>query len=229
MKRSQFFQLLSGASISGFLLWASPIQAQVNVTHQLGVLGPSDQQSDAGRYFDSYQIEGIAGQRISISLDSSDFDTFLGLIDSDHNLVATNDDAASDNLNSYISTVLPQSGTYTVVATSINPNSGGDYRMSMRNFASPQTARNSRSNVDWQRLNAFFSHPVVQEATISAISSMFSFGGTSSSSSTAYPYPPYPNQSATSSQPTGSLSAPPIGGDSGLYGGGPQHGTRNAW
>jgi len=216
-------KLLGCFGLSCFLAVATPAEAQSNTVHQLGVLGASDTQLKTGSYFDSYEIEGSEGQRVSISLDSSDFDTFLGLFDSDGNLVASNNDAAADNPNSYISTTLPRNDTYTVVATSNAVQGGGDYRMALRNFSPPRLANTAASGGSWNGLAALLSIPGVQDMAIEAFSSMFSFGGSSASTTSGYDH--YYSQPSTTSQPAYGSSVPPIGGNGGLYGNGPQQGT----
>lgn len=132
--------ILSGLGIGWFLLLANPVKAQSSTVHQLGILESADPTLSDGSYFDSYEIAGSAGQRVTISLDSSEFDTFLGLIDSEGNLIANNNDASDSNPNSFTSIVLPNDGIYTVVATSYQPSVNGGYRLTMRNFSPPPAA-----------------------------------------------------------------------------------------
>jgi len=223
MMLAKLSRLLGGCGLSGLLLLALPAQAQTNTVHQMGVLGASDEQFSTGSYFDSYKIEGSEGQRVSISLDSSDFDTFLGLLDSDGNLVASNNNAATDNPNSYISTTLPRNDTYTVVATSHGAQSGGDYRMALRNFSPPPMARTATSGGSGNGLSALVASPLGQMMMWGMVDSMFSSGGGSSTSSG---YEHYPSQQTTTSPPLRGMVYP---SGSGIHGGGPQHGTRNAW
>lgn len=140
MREIKVAGVLSGFGIGWYLLLASPAKAQSNTVHQLGVLESADSTLSDGSYFDSYEIAGSAGQRVTISLDSSEFDTFLGLLDSEGNLIASNDDANDSNPNSFTSAVLPNDGTYTVVATSYQPSANGGYRLTMRNFSPPPSA-----------------------------------------------------------------------------------------
>ncbi len=226
MTLSKVSGLLSGISLGYLLLVAIPAQAQSsNTVHQLGILSSGDEQFTTGSYFDSYKIEGSAGQRISISLDSSDFNAFLGLLDSDGNLVTTNDDAAAGNPNSYISTTLPRNDTYTVIATSYSPQSGGDYRLALRNF-SPPPARTASSGGSLENgWGSLVASPIGQMIMIGIVDSMFSGGG---SSSTASDYGYYPDRQPGTSQPSYSSPTPAVGGDS-FYGNGPQHGTSTAW
>lgn len=146
MRKIRVAGVLSGFSIGCCLLLASPVKAQSNAVHQLGVLDSADPTLSDGSHFDSYEIAGSAGQRVTISLDSSEFDTFLGLLDSEGNLIASNDDASGSNPNSFTSAVLPNDGTYTVVATSYQPSANGGYRLTMRNFSPPRAASNTSSS-----------------------------------------------------------------------------------
>lgn len=177
-------KLLGSFGIGCSLLMSEiPAQAQSsNTVHQLGVLGTSDEQFTTGSYFDSYKIEGSEGQRVSISLDSSDFDAFLGLLDSDGNLITSNDDAAAGNLNSYISTTLPRNDTYTVIATSYGSQTGGDYRLALRNFSPPRVQRTASSTGSWNGLNALMASPFGEMLIWGVVDSMLSSGGSSSSS-----------------------------------------------
>jgi hypothetical protein len=65
-----------------------------------------------------YSFEGVAGETLLISANSSDFDSYLRLLDANGVELAANDDAGG-TLNSQIGPVsLSTSGTYTVVITS---------------------------------------------------------------------------------------------------------------
>jgi uncharacterized protein (TIGR03437 family) len=76
-----------------------------------------------------YVFSGTAGQRVSISLSSTDFDALLGLYGPDGNLV-TSDDNGGGGTNSRIPAgsgflTLQTSGTYTIVASSKGLQPGG--------------------------------------------------------------------------------------------------------
>ncbi|MDL5055639.1 PPC domain-containing protein [Oscillatoria laete-virens NRMC-F 0139] len=65
-----------------------------------------------------FTFEGEAGQAVTITLVSEDFDTFLVLLDVDGNELDTDDDSAG-RLDSQIRGItLPANGTYTIIATS---------------------------------------------------------------------------------------------------------------
>lgn len=200
--------ILSGCSLGCFLLLSSSAYAQSNIVHQLGVLSSGDEQFSTGSYFDSYKIEGSAGQRVSISLDSSDFDTFVGLFDDDGNPVATNDDASDTNLNSYLSATLPHNGTYTVIATSYESQGSGDYRMSLRNFSPPTPARTASSTSSSGDFSALVAHPITQLFMWGLVDSMFSSGGGTTSTANDDYY--YYEQRPTPSQPVRRAPTPAI-------------------
>lgn len=74
-----------------------------------------------------YRFEGRAGQLVTITLISDDFDAFLTLLDEDGEVLITDDDRAGD-LNARIDSFpLPADGVYTIIASSYNNASLGDY------------------------------------------------------------------------------------------------------
>lgn len=78
----------------------------------------------------TYTFEGTAGQALTITLESEDFDPVLLLLDSNGDEVAFNDDFGG-SLNSKIIITLPNDDTYTVVARSF-AGDGGDYDLVVR-------------------------------------------------------------------------------------------------
>ncbi|MEM9540277.1 MAG: CAP domain-containing protein [Cyanobacteria bacterium P01_E01_bin.42] len=85
---------------------------------------------DGSRY-DGYNFEGKAGQIISITLESNEFDTYLFLFNSQDEQIAISDDISEDNSNSQVKMVLPQDDTYTVIVNSYDPASRGRYKVSI--------------------------------------------------------------------------------------------------
>ncbi len=87
------------------------------------------------RYFESYNYNGQAGERIAVSMDSSGFDTYLYLTDSNNNIIAEYDDGGT-NTNSRVPTnagyfSLPANGTYKIQATSLGENRLGGYSLNL--------------------------------------------------------------------------------------------------
>lgn len=77
-----------------------------------------------------YTFAGQAGQVVTITLDSEDFDPVLFLQTATGEEIAFNDDFGG-SLNSRIVTELPADGTYRVVARSYSGN-GGDFNLMVR-------------------------------------------------------------------------------------------------
>ncbi|MGF1517388.1 MAG: pre-peptidase C-terminal domain-containing protein [Nodosilinea sp.] len=85
-----------------------------------------------------YTFEGTAGQQLTITLDSTDFDPVLRLLGPDEAEIAFNDDFGG-SFNSKIIVTLPEDGTYTVVARSFS-DQGGDYDLVVRTSTEFETA-----------------------------------------------------------------------------------------
>ena len=181
--------ITSSLGLGCLLLMTPPASAQTPTVHKLGVLTSSDPQLGDGSYFDSYEIEGSEGQRVTISLDSSDFDAFLGLVDSEGNLVASNDDATDSNQNAFLSLTLPKDDVYTVFATSRYPEVSGDYRMALRNFSPPRRSAIASSSGQSEL------RPVIDPFSALLLvglgMSMFGGGGDSYAGDTTYPDPAF--------------------------------------
>lgn len=76
---------------------------------------------------DSYSFQGQANQKIEISMDSSEFDTYLMLQNGAGETIVTNDDDGEGS-NALLNTVLPETGSYRIIATAYAPESTGSYR-----------------------------------------------------------------------------------------------------
>jgi hypothetical protein len=70
---------------------------------------------DDKSYYNVHTFEGIAGEQITIDLTSSEFDSYLILLDPEGKKIAEDDDSESGN-NARIIVTLPTSGTYTIIA-----------------------------------------------------------------------------------------------------------------
>jgi hypothetical protein len=92
-----------------------------------------------GARVDEYTFEGAAGQQVSISMSSNNFDTYLYLLRPDGTVLAENDDIDTSsnppNLNSRIPpngfVTLPFTGAYSILATSFAPESRGAYTLTL--------------------------------------------------------------------------------------------------
>jgi len=96
-----------------------------------GHLEAFDFQLSTGQYLDVYTLEGEVGERITIGLSSSGFDSYLRVLDSAGNVLKEDDDSGveSDALIAHF--VLPESGHYYVWVSSVFAGETGDYVLSL--------------------------------------------------------------------------------------------------
>lgn len=90
--------------------------------------GDSVLASDKSLY-DEYTFEGKAGQRVSILLESSDFDTYLAVFTPNGELWQEHDDISNNNSNAQITVTLPTTGTYRVIVNAYNSQEKGRYTL----------------------------------------------------------------------------------------------------
>jgi len=84
---------------------------------------PSD-----GSLYDIHTFEGRAGQRVTIRLESNEFDTYLAIIGPNDEVLAENDDF-DGSTNSSVTLTFPETGTYTIVANGYDSSSRGRYAL----------------------------------------------------------------------------------------------------
>jgi S1-C subfamily serine protease len=87
---------------------------------------------DDGSLFDVYEFSGSAGQTVTITLESTEFDPYLILVDSSGNAIDQNDDASSSNANSFLRVRLPQTGTYQAIVNSYDRTGRGRYKLTVQ-------------------------------------------------------------------------------------------------
>lgn len=95
-----------------------------------GALNNTDCRLEDGSYADFYVFNGNQGQRVDIRLNSSDFDTYLGLANETGTFVREDDDGGGGT-NSRITVTLPETGLYIILANSVFPNQFGNYFLSL--------------------------------------------------------------------------------------------------
>jgi tetratricopeptide (TPR) repeat protein len=93
---------------------------------------------DDKSYYNVHTFEGIAGEQITIDLTSSDFDSYLILLNPENKKIAEDDNGGSGN-NASIIVTLPTSGAYTIIA---NAHTGetGNYTLTWRKTTSDDLA-----------------------------------------------------------------------------------------
>lgn len=79
--------------------------------------------------YDAYVFQGKAGDMITITMESNQFDTYLGLLDAAGAVIRENDDVSEGVTNSQIQVRLPRDGEYTVIANGFDSTSRGSYSL----------------------------------------------------------------------------------------------------
>ena len=113
--------LMAAAVLTGVATIAHQAAIAQTIVQQQGTLAPME---------DTYTFEGEAGDAMTIELQSEDFDTILLLKGPDGEVLTSNDDYGG-TLNSTIVLTLPESGTYSAVASSFS-GQGGNYQIEVR-------------------------------------------------------------------------------------------------
>ena len=111
---------------------AAPMQAapgQPTVLVGEGALTDDDDQekTDDGVPFDYFTFSGMEGDSITITLESDDFDTILGLFlvtEEGVEPIAVNDNSSETTTNSRVSGSLPSNGAYGVFVTTVDEGRG---------------------------------------------------------------------------------------------------------
>ena len=156
----KILQLLSSTLVWAFYICTFPIllSAQIIESDQLTEFSPCDEttaisfgqtinasltsadcQITGGSYIDFYAFNGRAGQQITILMNSSQFDTFLYLLD--QNTVIAVDDNGGGGTNSRIALVLPRNGIYIIGANSFDPNTFGNYSVNLAGNSPPSSVK----------------------------------------------------------------------------------------
>jgi hypothetical protein len=93
-----------------------------------GRLGLGSSTVQDGRPAEAWRLEGRAGERISIVLESDDFDSYLYLAGPGLDGVQTDDDSGGE-LSSLIEATLPADGPYRVIAAALSAGASGAYTL----------------------------------------------------------------------------------------------------
>ena len=95
-------------------------------------------------YVDVWRYAGRAGERVTVSMASRQFDTFL-MVGLAGQSLGVNDDAPGKGTNSQVTVTLPVTGWYTVAANALRRGGKGAYTLSLRSEAAAAPAG------DWAR------------------------------------------------------------------------------
>ncbi|MBI3963305.1 MAG: hypothetical protein HY335_11185, partial [Deinococcus sp.] len=88
----------------------------------VGQLEVGDEVYEDGTFFDAYAFQGRAGQLIDVVM-AAQFDTYLILMGPDGDFLASDDDSGGDT-NSRLVYLLPEDGSYTILANSYDVATG---------------------------------------------------------------------------------------------------------
>lgn len=113
-------------------------------------LTPSDDSLPDGSFYKGFVFTAESGQWITLSLVSLDFDAALLLTDSlgEISQVGWSDDDSGGECNAHLTTRIPVSGSYKILATSKHPGEVGEFQLSL--------AHGEREPASTQRCAGFF-------------------------------------------------------------------------
>ncbi|MEO0538261.1 MAG: tetratricopeptide repeat protein [Cyanobacteria bacterium P01_A01_bin.123] len=120
-----------------------------------GVLESSDPILTDNSLYDLYPFEGTAEQAITIRMESEAFDTYLMLIDAEGRIIGENDDASGSDTNATLTMVLPETGTYQVVANAYDRTGQGPYRLTVT-LANESDLQQSEADRLYQQGTAYY-------------------------------------------------------------------------
>jgi hypothetical protein len=81
--------------------------------------------------YDEYTFEGTQGQTVVITVESTDFDTYLAIFNSQIELLGENNDVTQQNSNSELTVTLTESDRYRVMVNAAHPLPKGRGRYSL--------------------------------------------------------------------------------------------------
>lgn len=103
------------------------------ILREQGILQPGGAVlSGDNSLYEVYTFEGRRGQTVTITMSSSEFDTYLILLDEDNEKIAENDDISDSDTNSEIRITLPANGTYQVIANTYDSSGQGRFLLTVR-------------------------------------------------------------------------------------------------
>jgi hypothetical protein len=151
MRNVLFFTALSLSMAVGPIL-AGPAAAQQRLPPGAAVQGDlsrGDGQLDSGEFIDVYEVEGRAGEPLSVTMRSTDFDAYL-MIHGPGDYAEENDDLGVDGTNAALDVRLPASGTYRITATSYEPGESGRYSLNLGGSSGgrPEAIGNARGQMN---------------------------------------------------------------------------------
>lgn len=103
------------------------------ILRQEGILGDGSSILPAdGSLFNIHTFEGTAGESVTISAVSADFDIYIALVDANGNPIGENDDTSENNPNATLRITLPHTGRYGIIVNSYYKTGGGRYVLTVK-------------------------------------------------------------------------------------------------
>lgn len=101
--------------------------SQNYILQRQGSLGPNSPRLRDNSPYAEYPLQGRVGQTVRITLQSSDFDTYLIVTDENGTVLADNDDIERGNTNSQVMVTFPRNGMYNIIVNSFDSSGQGEY------------------------------------------------------------------------------------------------------
>lgn len=102
-----------------------------------GELSENDPKNEADQTVDAFSLQVREGQRIEVTVESSDFDTYVSVYGPDSNLVGEDDDGGATGTNSRLVFVADTSGSYRVEVRAFSEDNFGEYEIAAKEIAPP--------------------------------------------------------------------------------------------
>ncbi|MEO1148567.1 MAG: trypsin-like peptidase domain-containing protein [Cyanobacteria bacterium J06638_22] len=142
LPRSGRYTVLANSRLAGetgqYRISVSELEQTPNVSaetilQERGTLGPNSQVwPEDNSLFLEYQFYGTQGQTVTITMESSEFDTYLMLFDESWQILAQNNDTSPQNTDSILVLTLPYTGTYRVIANALDDRGRGQFELTVR-------------------------------------------------------------------------------------------------
>lgn len=108
---------------------AGPIRISYGDT-QAGALDRDDATADDASYYDVYRFLGVAGDKVVITMQSSDVDAYVSLhIKGQSAEIASDDDGLRQGSDARLTFTLPRSGEFDIWANTLKPGEIGSYQL----------------------------------------------------------------------------------------------------
>lgn len=121
-----------------------------------GVLQAGDLVRNDGTFADGYLYNGQAGEQLTVTLRSNQFDAWLVIDDPNSSFREMNDDGDGGN-NSKLAVTLPRTATYIIVANTVSKGATGSYSLNVQsNRAAGSSASTASSGSGSGELSALY-------------------------------------------------------------------------